>query len=175
VAQKIGLGLLKLPVNSRQYFVIYGGPYLDCPDGFRGVKLAKEITRPCEVSIPIKDYSVPQVGNLNVGLEKAVSLLLAGDAVYAGCMGGRGRTGLFLAILAKAFGVEKPVEYVRENYFHHAVETTEQYDFVMDYEIPENIQRQIKQLRRWSWLRFWKTNLSREIPSEAPTLDKVTV
>ena len=42
-------------------------------------------------------------------------------------MGGWGRTGLFLALLAKVCGVENPVTYVRENYSPRAVETTDQH------------------------------------------------
>jgi hypothetical protein len=175
VVQKIGLGLLKLPVNHWQYFTVYGGPYLDIPEGFQGVKLAKEIKTPCHVSIPIKDFSIPATSALDAGLYKAVGLLLQGEPVYAGCMGGRGRTGLFLAILAKAFGVASPVEYVREHYSNHAVETTEQYDFVMNYEVPAGVARQIQQVRRWSWLRFWRTNLSQTVSVPEASLDKVAV
>jgi hypothetical protein len=175
VVQKIGLGLLKLPVNRWQYFTVYGGPYRDRPEAFRGVKLAKEIKSPCHVSIPIRDFSIPETSVLNAGLENAVYLLLKGEPVYAGCMGGRGRTGLFLAILAKAFGVASPVEYVREHYFNHAVETTEQYDFVMEYPIPTGVAKQIEQARRWSWLRFWRTNLSQTALLPEPSLDKLAV
>jgi len=64
-------------------------------------------------------------------------------------------------VLAKAFGVKKPVEYVREHYYAHAVETADQYTFVRQFTITPSIKRKLKKLRRWSWLRFWKTNLTR--------------
>ena len=85
------------------------------------------------VDIPTVDFQTPDRQTLYRGLSKAIDLILAGEPVYVGCMGGKGRTGLFLAVLAKAFGVKKPVEYVREHYYAHAVETAEQYDFVKQF------------------------------------------
>ena len=56
------------------------------------------------------DFQVPDRLKLYRGLNKALDLMLAGEPLYVGCMGGKGRTGLFLAVLVKAFGVKKPVE-----------------------------------------------------------------
>ena len=99
------LGSLRLPLYFGRYHTVFGGPYLDRPTGMVGVKLAREITAPHMVSVPIKDFSVPLQKDLDFGLGLAVANILDGDPVYAGCMGGKGRTGLFLAVLAKAFGV----------------------------------------------------------------------
>jgi protein-tyrosine phosphatase len=126
-----------------------------------GVKLAREINRPHEVSIPIKDFSVPETAALDAGLTIAVARILAGDPIYAGCMGGRGRTGLFLAVLAKAFGIQAPVEYVREHYSVHAVETAEQYAFVLTYVVPADVVRAIKFAKVKSFFR-WKAALTRD-------------
>ena len=150
------LGSLRLPLYFGRYHEVFGGPYVERPGSMRGIKLAREINRPHDLSIPIKDFSVPTTDDLDRGLTEAVRLILSGQPVYAGCMGGRGRTGLFLAVLAKAFGIRGPVEYVRENYSHHAVETREQYDFVMGYAIPEAVARSIQFARLRSVFYFSK-------------------
>lgn len=157
----MALGQLQLPLNERQYFVVTGGPYMDCPKAMHGVKMAKEIRRACAVDIPTEDFQTPDPRVLEAGLVKAVDLILAGKPVYVGCMGGKGRTGLFLAILAKAFRVQMPVEFVRTHYYRHAVETKDQYQFVQDFPISLRVRRNIR-LARWrGWLWFWKTNLTR--------------
>lgn len=155
------LGQLKIQLNKRQYFVVTGGPFMDCPSTMQGVKMAAEIKRECAVDIPTVDYKTPDRLKLYRGLGKALDLMLAGEPVYVGCMGGKGRTGLFLAVLAKAFGIKQPVEFVREHYYKHAVETPEQYAFVKAFLPTPTMRRKIKRLRRWSWLKFWKTNLTR--------------
>lgn len=165
------LGELKLPVNKRQFFVVTGGPFMDIPRGMRGVKMAKEIQRPCDVDIPTVDFQVPDRKLLYRGLHKAMDLILSGEPVYVGCMGGKGRTGLFLAVLAKAFGVKKPVEFVRENYYSHAVETDQQYAFVKKFTITPTLRRKLKRVRRRAWLRFWKKNLTRfPVQTDNPAL-----
>ena len=69
-----------------------------------------------------------------------------------GCMGGIGRTGLMLSLLAKAFGVEDPVAYVRKHYYSHAVETKEQRQFIADFAIPLSV--------RWATARATATAVS---------------
>ena len=137
------LGSLKLPLWGWKYFTVYGGPYLERPTGMLGVKLAKEIKAPSYVKIDTPDFGVPNKRDARAGLWDVLDAITHGDPVYVGCMGGRGRTGLFLAILAKAFGVKNPVEYVRENYYEHAVETERQYQFVEEFEIDGHIKRKV--------------------------------
>jgi protein-tyrosine phosphatase len=60
---------------------------------------------------------------------------LTGKDVYIGCQGGWGRTGLFLALLAKTCGVENPIMYVRQNYARTAVETPAQEKYVRDFDV----------------------------------------
>ena len=122
----MALGELRVAVNKRQYFVVLGGPFMECPSNMKGVKMAREIKQACAVDIPTDDFKTPDRKVLYRGLSKAIDLMLAGEPLYVGCMGGKGRTGLFMAVLAKAFGVKKPVEFVRANYYAHAVETPEQ-------------------------------------------------
>lgn len=151
--KKVGLGTLKLPLWFSRYVTVTGGPYMESPKTYYGVKLAEEIRAPYRVSIPTKDFSVPKKADLDEGLANAVRALLHGERVYVGCMGGRGRTGLFLAILAKAFGIKNPVEYVRKNYFSHAVETKEQYVFVTNYKVPFEVQLDISLSKCMSFMR----------------------
>jgi protein tyrosine phosphatase len=95
-----------------------------------GVKMAKEIKADCDVAVPTEDFSVPEAQDLIEGLRAALVPLSKGKAVYVGCMGGKGRTGLFLAALAKLLGEKDPVTFVRMYYYLHAVETSEQKEFV---------------------------------------------
>ena len=171
--RKVGLGELKLPLTGRHFFTVVGGPYREKPNTYVGVKMAKEIKAEAQVSIPTDDFSTPPLKVLDAGLEQAVTLLLAGEPLYVGCMGGRGRTGLFLAILAKVLDVKGPVEYVRKEYYGHAVETDEQYAFVTEYEAPAAVTKMIRKARRqaqwYFWSKpFWANQLTRE-PAGLPT------
>lgn len=157
----MALGQLRIPLNKWQYYVVTGGPFMECPRTMHGVKMAAEIRKTCAVDIPTVDFETPDPLLLERGLIKAIDLILAGRPVYVGCMGGKGRTGLFLAVLAKAFGVKNPVEYVRANYYAHAVETRDQYDFVQKFPISLRVRREIRLARWTAWLRFWKRNLTR--------------
>jgi hypothetical protein len=170
---KIGLGDLKVPLTKRHYFTVTGGPYYDRPTSMVGVKMAQEIHLPCDVDIPTRDFSVPTPATLAYGLAEAVEQMLRGEPLYVGCMGGRGRTGLFLAVLAKAMGVKQPVEFVRKHYYPHAVETADQYRFVQEFEIPLDVKAAVKQARlnaQWYfWTKkFWFANLTRK-PGRAHT------
>lgn len=156
----VGLGSVRLPVNMFQYFTVTGGPFKNCPSNMRGVKMAQELPYPCAVYIPTKDYSVPPKDVLEKGLAEAVKLMLEGQPLYVGCYGGKGRTGLFLAVLAKAFGVPNPVEFIRKTYYSHAVETEDQYAFVSNFVIPKKVVEAIRKKKRWSWINFMRTNLT---------------
>ena len=162
---KIGNGALSLPLSGGKFYTVWGGPSSRAHKDSVFVKMAKELPYPCQIDIPTEDFSTPNKLLLDAGLQKAVQAILAGKPVYVGCMAGRGRTGLFLAILAKAFGIRNPVEYVRENYYPHAVETAGQYKFVKDYQIPEGVLTMIQYQRFWSWVLFWKKDLTKNLIS----------
>ena len=51
------------------------------------------------------------------------------------------------------------------------METPEQYKFVKQFTITPPVKRKVKQLRKWCWLKFWKTNLTR-LP-QAPPKEKM--
>lgn len=154
------LGKLKLPLFFGKHYEVAGGPFREVPRTMVGVKMAQEIDHPFDISIPTRDFDVPQKDQLDAGLREAVEHIIKGDPVYVGCMAGRGRTGLFMAILAKAFGIENPVEYVRETYYEHAVETNAQYGFVTQYEIPSDVRWEIKAAKWWGMFNF-KSNLTK--------------
>ena len=133
------LGSLKIRIGRLVNSRVYGGPYRDKPPEMVGVKMAVEVDRPCKVDIPVRDFSVPGEADFLKGLHHGVLLMAGGSRLYVGCMGGKGRTGLYLAGLAKVMSEYRitmkrpgldPVQYVRENYYSHAVETSEQEAFI---------------------------------------------
>lgn len=150
------LGSLMVPLRGFKYYRVYGGPYIEKPAGWVGVKMAKEIplhdNSDRQINIPTQDFLTPNPDDLSHGLAQAVDEILRGRMVYVGCMAGRGRTGLFLAVLVKAFGVKQPVEYVREHYYEHAVETPAQYKFVTHFPIPRAVLWKIRKAR---WLSYF--------------------
>jgi hypothetical protein len=144
---------------------VMGGPYLDKPTNIRGVKLAQEIDAPADVLLDVPDFGVPSLNALNVPIGKALDILEEDGVIYVGCMGGIGRTGMFIALLMKTIGVCEfnkqvngfwgrvkrffkifplrletgcmvydPVQYVREEYLSHAVETKQQEQLVQEYD-----------------------------------------
>lgn len=127
---------------------VYGGPFRKYVPGTRrlvGVKMAAEINHPHEISIPTEDFSVPDVKDMQIGMQQAITALISGNDIYAGCMGGIGRTGLFMGCMAKLVrdynrhskGVpvpSDPVVYVRTHYMGHAIETEEQQDYVRTFD-----------------------------------------
>lgn len=123
---------------------ISAGPYREKPDTQPGIKLAKEIDLPFMVDCPIRDFSVPNPKLIESALASTIVLMKGGIVPYAGCWGGKGRTGLFLALLLKVAHLSttkwyqrKPSDYVagiRNLYSIHAVETKEQEKFVRDFD-----------------------------------------
>lgn len=141
--QSIGRGYITLDFPFGK-FEVWAGRYADKPHGFAGIKVASEINKECAVALDIPDFSVPVYpAEVERALVATIALGAAGSPVYVGCMGGQGRTGLFLALLRKVSerscrGVwqwltekpDDPVAWVRENYLVHACETREQAEYV---------------------------------------------
>lgn len=144
-------GVLPLELRTGKFFHVIGGPYTCRPAGTFGIKLAKEINAPFDLSIPSEDFGTPSPTAMVEGVEIAVAAVLKGQLVYAGCMGGIGRTGLFLACLAKAFGADTPLDYVRTHYLPHAVETAGQKAMIMEFEPSARTVAMI----RWALLKSW--------------------
>lgn len=140
---------------------IYGGPFPEYVPGQRrlvSVKLAAEIDLPHDIGIPTQDFNVPDFPTMHEGVHKALEAILQGNDIYAGCKGGVGRTGLFMACMAKVMLAYDPsiqipeppalgraenlppaVKYVRATYLDHAVETATQQRFVESFSTGEHV------------------------------------
>lgn len=143
---KFGLGKVK----------VYGGPYREKPLDAFGVNMAKELSHlPSDVRVPTKDFDVPNKAELMAGLTKALEAIGRKEAVYVGCMGGVGRTGLFMSVLAKALGEGNPVSFVRSQYNAHAVETEQQKKYVTAFDV-EPLKLIALKAKVARAARFWK-------------------
>lgn len=139
--------------------VLHAGPYRNIPRGFAGIKLAEEISKECAVHLPIRDFSVPEYSaQVENALIATIALGRAGSPLYAGCMGGMGRTGLFLALLQKVAQRSSwtlwqrlterptdPVVWVRKHYHPNACETREQVAYVHAFNT-QRVERVVKRM-----------------------------
>lgn len=91
-------GQIKMMLNGEEV-IIMGGPYLEKPVEIAGVKLAKELNEDCDIDLPIADFSIPDELQTRIALSKSMQILNREKVIYIGCMGGIGRTGLFMALL----------------------------------------------------------------------------
>ncbi len=132
--------------------MVYGGSFKDFDprSGLIGVKMARELNLPCDISIPTKDYSVPLEDVMQDGIRKAINCMAEGKRLYVGCMGGIGRTGLFMGCLVKVLNDTRvahdpdattltldPVKHVRRDYISHAIETKEQQEYIRAFNTDE--------------------------------------
>ena len=99
-------GQIELKWNGRKVTVM-GGPYRDKPANVKGVKLAQEIKAPADVVFDIADFQAPNVNDCNAPLYKALDILEQDGVIYVGCMGGIGRTGMFLSLLVKTIATDE--------------------------------------------------------------------
>lgn len=80
--------------------------------------------------LPWQDYGLPKVPDSQIvqGITMSLEMAKRGYRVEVGCIGGHGRTGTALAMMATLCGVkpDEAVKWVRENYCKHAVETEQQ-------------------------------------------------
>lgn len=87
-----------------------------------------------EIYYPVADQHAPK---WPAQFKKMVLWTLAqidnGKTVHVGCIGGHGRTGVFLAALVSKLGEKDAIAYVRENYCNRAVETKEQVDWLVEH------------------------------------------
>lgn len=160
-------------------FEIFGGPYVDRPDNMLGVKMAAEIKTPYNINCPTRDFSVPDKDVFHLAVLNTLALILAGQKVYVGCMGGIGRTGLMMAALTKISMADNkdtetdPVQFVRDTFDTRAVETSEQLQMIADFDVrghlgfiggywmAERVPLALnlpKPLTRWERIRKWFTS-----------------
>ncbi len=90
------------------------------------------VTGPVEVLFYIPDMGIPSSAvEFKKMIEWVAVQLIANKKVHAGCIGGHGRTGTFLAALvAHMTGNKDAVQYVRDNYCQKAVESEKQMEFL---------------------------------------------
>lgn len=147
-------GILYLEFSIPSFWVtaiITGGPFQRCPRHMYGVCLLETEPdmappSPCHLWLPIADFSTPDDrDDVIVALKEVLLAVLNSRSVYVGCAGGFGRTGLFLALLAKVAGKVDPVAYVRKHYSERAVETRQQENYVRDFPV-----------RGLRWWLFWQ-------------------
>lgn len=127
-------GCMPLDLGDGRIVVIHGGPFVQKPTGFQGICLLEK-DMPAQdgttnVHLPIRDFATPTVDQAVEAALLAVAYALEHRPVYVGCMGGKGRTGLVLGVIAALCGVRTPVEYVRKTFSVHAIETKQQESFV---------------------------------------------
>ena len=134
--------------------IISAGPYLDFPyedKTYFGIKCAAEIDMPYMIAVDIKDFGLPDPFEAETAAFLAMAAMRVGMIPYVGCMGGLGRTGTLLGILAKVslqatrarfLGVRlpwaqggDPVDWVRTYYREQAIETAAQEAFVRDFDV----------------------------------------
>ena len=109
---------------------------------------AKFIKPRPRIYIPWADFDIPNLFAEDwKNVVKEVRRLKKNTVVY--CMGGHGRTGTALAILAVLMGVKtkNPVEYVRTNYCKEAIETEEQIKYI-EYVTGCDLKDEIKKYRK---------------------------
>jgi hypothetical protein len=150
-------GVLPLALGFRgAYFglQVIGGPFDNFKPGVNGdfgvCVRAEQVPSTAHVKVPIHDFRAPapdQTDEVDRALKSAFEAALTGKRVWVGCMGGWGRTGLFLALMAKVAGAEDPVGYVRRHYAPRAVETPDQLNYVKHFDVDE--------LRSWLCRRAW--------------------
>lgn len=110
------------------------GPY-DIEIGFdRGMKTPNALL-PWEtqfVRLPIPDQKVPPVfEDFDRLVDWTIERMKAGKSVHCGCIGGHGRTGLFLSVLYfKMTGDQNSTAYLRQHYCKKAVESQSQIDWL---------------------------------------------
>lgn len=144
VDEKIGNGSMTIDLGWRgawRKLTFYGGPFNRFPgEGFFGVCVRAESVPKTGVDLhlPIVDFQVPTSnGKTAQVVQGTIKAAIDGKKPYVGCMGGWGRTGLVLALIAKAAGEDDPVDFVRKNYASHAVETLPQLQFVNNFDVTE--------------------------------------
>ena len=123
-------GTLPLTVAGRAV-TITGGPFDALPDGAFGICLEPEAAKAwlADVALPTADFGTPDPAALKAAVGAVLRQLEAAPdrPVHVGCRAGVGRTGLFLACLARAAGVPgDALDHVRAHYLPGAAETPAQ-------------------------------------------------
>ena len=88
----------------------------------------------CEFLFRVPDMGVPSKPDEFVKMvDWAKTQVDAGKKLHCGCIGGHGRTGMFLAALVSRYGEKDAITHVRARYCHKAVESSTQVKFLGDH------------------------------------------
>ncbi len=153
--------------TGRHQFTFTGGPYRDAPSGDNVCRVCLLDTiailsgqgNHYDIWSPIPDFGVPSYDrDVRRHLQATLRAALDGKDVYVGCGAGKGRTGLFLALLLRCVGAYTgnlsgitPIKYLRVVYDRDAVETEMQERYVNDFDV-KPIQRWL--FRQIVWRKF---------------------
>src|SRR5690242_12583525 len=129
-------GFIQLKAFSGHYYTVLGGPFHMKPAGTVGVCLKEYGSELATIKVKWPDFGVPDPSQLIAALDATIDHMIAGQLIYVGCGAGIGRTGTFLACLAKLFGEKNPLQFIRSTYMQSAVETAKQEDFIEDIHFP---------------------------------------
>lgn len=126
-------------------FKVYGGscghPFVNDADIYIGFDHGMRFTarhwpwkKGTEIYFHVPDMGIPESADEYKKLVGwAKQQVDAGKKVHAGCIGGHGRTGMFLAALVSAFGEKNAIAYVRDHYCKKSVESAKQVNFLKEH------------------------------------------
>lgn len=123
-------------------YLVYGGncskPVVSDADTYIGFEHNMHIRKGAfpwngkyDISFHVPDMGVPVLIKEYISLvDWTRNQIILGRKIHCGCIGGHGRTGMFLAALVSRFGEPDAITYTREHYCHKAVESTAQGEFL---------------------------------------------
>lgn len=119
-----------LPGDKLVY--ITAGPTREMPANCRLIRCAAEIPVARDViafDVSVTDFTPFDDDTILANINGIIDALIDGEELFVGCMGGTGRTGTMLAILAAqhpAMTGPNAIQYIRQIYKSGAVETANQ-------------------------------------------------
>ena len=132
----------------------YGGSFAGRSDfrirDYLGVSLllGKDHLQEGDIHIPTADFTAPPMNLIRKAVKKTMVEAVRGRKIYVGCGAGIGRTGTFLACVAKAAGYRHPIKWLRSQYHPQAVETKDQRELIQFFDYSPYWSTMIARLER---------------------------